>query len=571
VSPDNPDFTTIRELAEGMTVLTAEDFVPNCNTPPIRRLYAQLSNAVNKMLLDLWHNELVFILPTSTARNIPGIHYSPVHWTRKRGKKSGRNLFDSSDGATGHALNSVIARELLRSKYGNISHPTIFDIVIMILDYEESISANDRDQLVLWKSDLSKAFTLLNFHSKHVQLMACELTDGYTLIYHTGCFGWTGTPFAFDVITRVIRTTLKTKPICGPINMYVDDLFGVTKANHLVDDRSIAKSLCINLLGSKAINDSKDEDGRRLEIIGWTIDLNNRIVTISRKNFLKTVYAFFEVDVDLPVPFRCIEKLASLSSRYTLILRHMRPYTTLLFNALQGHRNRNVSIILSEVTRIAILMWRALLCLLELKETTFSRTLESFYASKPSVMLQYDASLHGIGFLLHDITSSTPRLLAVAGLIFPFDLGQQSRYQNAAEFIAVLVGLMSLIRLGYRGCGIYLVGDNISSLKWSDTERFKGDLAVRASTMYIISGIEYNTEVVSVEHVPGTDNVVCDQLSRGVSPHDLGYNDSVLVADEFTNRCFTLANPLLPLLNSHDICTLWNDTKILLSTNSFTS
>ena len=69
----------------------------------------------------------------------------------------------------------------------------------------------------------------------------------------------------------------------------------------------------------------------------------------------------------------------------------------------------------------------------------------------------------GVGFLLHDITASPPRLLAVAGWAFPFDLNHESRYQNASEFIAVLMGLMSLKRLGYRDVGIHLIGDNTSS------------------------------------------------------------------------------------------------------------
>jgi hypothetical protein len=108
-------------------------------------------------------------------------------------------------------------------------------------------------------------------------------------------------------------------------------------------------------------------------------------------------------------------------------------------------------------------MWRALLCLLHLNETGFARTLDSFRTDITTVSLQYDASLTGVGFLLHDITASPPRLLAVAGWAFPFDLNHESRYQNASEFIAVLMGLMSLKRLGYRDVGIHLIGDNTSS------------------------------------------------------------------------------------------------------------
>jgi hypothetical protein len=349
--------------------------------------------------------------------------------------------------------------------------------------------------------------------------------------------------------------------------MYVDDLFGVTLADHLKNDRDIAKSECRNLLGSKAINDTKDEDGRRVEIIGWTIDMSTRIVTISRKNFMKTLYAFFDVNVDKPVPFRTIERLASLSSRYTLVLRHMRPFTTLLFGALHGYHNRNIQLQLSELTLLSIFMWRALLCLLKLNESGFSRSLNSFKSIVPVKKLQYDASLTGVGFLLHDITTATPQLIAVASWNFPYNLNQQSGYQNASEFIAVLMGLMSAIRIGYKNIGIHLVGDNMSSLKWSETERFKGDLALRASTMYIIAGIEYNIEVVSVEHVPGEDNVICDRLSRGTPPRTLGYSDHILELDQFASQCLLLSNPLRPLQKSTDICTLWNETKLVLCNN----
>jgi hypothetical protein len=213
------------------------------------------------------------------------------------------------------------------------------------------VSPDLRRQILLWKSDLSKAFTLLNFHSTNVHLLACALTDGYTLIYHTGLFGWTGAPYAFDVITRLIRSSVRQCDIRGVLDMSVDDLIGATLPPQIgqtsstaftqdtsLSDRTTAKIMCINLLGSKAIAEHKDEQGRRLDIIGWTIDLDRRTVTLSRKNFLKTLFCFFSVDPEVPVSFRTTQRLASLSSRYTLVLRHMRPYHNFIIQCINRYK-----------------------------------------------------------------------------------------------------------------------------------------------------------------------------------------------------------------------------------------
>jgi hypothetical protein len=217
--------------------------------------------------------------------------------------------------------------------------------------------------------------------------------------------------------------------------------------------------------------------------------------------------------------------------------------------------------------KVAVYMWRSMLCALDLNELTFSRSLLSFRKRKPELVLQYDASLQGIGLILSDITTAeTTVLLGIASWNFPFDLQGQSRYQNTVEFIAVLMGLMSFARLGYRSVGIRLVGDNTSSLKWSETERFKGKLSLRATIMYTITGIDFDIDVCETEHVPGVKNVVCDQLSRGVAPTQLGFenNGVILPQDDYVDSCLCLCNPLLELSTHTEVCDLWKTTKNIL-------
>ena len=87
------------------------------------------------------------------------VHYSPAHWARKAGKKSGRCIFDSSDSKHGIPLNSEEARLQLEGLYGVIEHPTLEELVRMVLDYaremQEKLGEKFRwENIVLWKGDL---------------------------------------------------------------------------------------------------------------------------------------------------------------------------------------------------------------------------------------------------------------------------------------------------------------------------------------------------------------------------------------------------------------------------------
>jgi hypothetical protein len=62
------------------------------------------------------------------------------------------------------------------------------------------------DELILLKMDLKGAFRLMRVHEKDVQeLLAFELTQGVSLFHIAGMFGWTGTPFAFAVFSRLLQ------------------------------------------------------------------------------------------------------------------------------------------------------------------------------------------------------------------------------------------------------------------------------------------------------------------------------------------------------------------------------
>jgi hypothetical protein len=66
--------------------------------------------------------------------------------------------------------------------------------------------------------------------------------------------------------------------------MYVDDIIGVCFQQNLQSDLAKCERICTDLLGPAAVATDKTEHGRRLDVIGYVIDLDTQRVSIARKN-----------------------------------------------------------------------------------------------------------------------------------------------------------------------------------------------------------------------------------------------------------------------------------------------
>ena len=66
--------------------------------------------------------------------------------------------------------------------------------------------------------------------------------------------------------------------------MYVDDILGVCMLKDLESDLLLTCETCTDLLGPTAVADDKTETGRRLDVIGYIVDLDLQRVLIARKN-----------------------------------------------------------------------------------------------------------------------------------------------------------------------------------------------------------------------------------------------------------------------------------------------
>jgi hypothetical protein len=105
------------------------------------------------------------------------------------------------------------------------------------------------------------------------------LIDDLVYLRIAGIFGWAGTPAAFQVVTRAISWEMKHA--LRSSTLYVDDINGVCFTTEVDEDLAATRRICTSLLGPGAVANEKTETGRRLDIIGYAVDLDNRRVSIS--------------------------------------------------------------------------------------------------------------------------------------------------------------------------------------------------------------------------------------------------------------------------------------------------
>lgn len=555
--PEGPqDKAMLLDVAGKMDIPTMPDFVPNESPPPLRAAYTKVAAAVNKQMFNQWLKGLLIMLRTDTAKAIPGIHFSSTSWAKKKGVEAGRPIGDPSNAPAGQStLNHVGLHAVLEAKWGKIQHPTLEDIVKMILAMVEE---HGWDNIELWKMDLKAAFTLMWFKEQVVQRLAFELTEGFTMIHIAGFFGWTGTPFAFEAITRVLRHYVGAL-LQGKLCMYVDDLLACSLKTQRQGDMQTARDAITRLLGSNAVEDKKSEWGRVLEALGWRINLDTRTVTMSDLNLAKTLYAFYTVREDRPVEVRVIEGLASRASRCATVCRAMRPYKAALYRALRGlNRNAHTHVVLSEEAQVDVWMWRAYLAAIECDPLRMERALTTFVTEAPQLVICFDASLEGYGIGICTIPQEGAQgdvwgnLIAYTALKVPFAIRDQttrseSSYQNHCEFVAVVIGMWLAGRMGYKNVSYILKGDSVSALTWAKDDRADSDICRKASICFSLLSIHLGMSVADIVHIPGIDNIICDGLSRGIDASDLGLPREKFIdfySDEAGMEYLTQCDPL---------------------------
>jgi hypothetical protein len=161
-------------------------------------------------------------------------------------------------------------------------------------------------------------------------------------------------------------------------------------------------------------------------------------------------------------------------------------------------------------------MWRATLALVELNEAQFTRPLSSFIKNQVQYIVEFDASLNGIGLLWYkrNSTNNEISLGAAAVDLIWLNFGGDSSFQNVAEYMGGLVGLVGLIKLGISNVAVEFRGDSLTALSWAGKEKSKGMLVSNAAIVFSLLCIKFGLNVQDTTHISGKQNWRCDTLSR---------------------------------------------------------
>lgn len=421
--------------------------------------------------------------------------------------------------------------------------------------------------------DLKGAYTLLSFRPEDVGFFGMLLTGDLVYFQIAGIFGWAGTPAAFQVVTRAIQWELE-HCLQSLTLMYVDDIIGVGMESDISADLKLTRTVCTSLLGTNAVADDKTEVNRRIEVIGYVVDLDIQRVLIAKKNYLNALHDFISINLEGKMTLRTAQKLASWASRYGKICRVMRPFCGALNRLIAGRIEVHASFFLSEESKIAIKCWQAMLCLVRYQEVRFTRPLVSFDPTVPLTVAEFDSSLTGTGLIWYDRVDGAEVARGVCAVDLSFlNFGDDSSYQNLSEFIGAIVAVVGHVILGNKGRSLALRGDSVSALTWAITERSRGSIVTNAAMVWTLFCIAADVDVREATHIPGVENDDCDQLSRrGPAPintveehaKNLGIMGAAVVEAQSDSDIMTilrLCNPHVNIQSDSEFMKFWSTAR----------
>jgi hypothetical protein len=510
------------DIAQGVELVVREDFVPSAILRgPLRQSYVRVAPAVNKTLVKAHDEGLNIILPNEKVIGKAGVNMVHQHWALNFPKPEGRAITDSSKSRNmrpEQAVNSLQGKEKMKKRWGELTFPTIQDLAAMVLREAERIGWRN---LRLWKADIRSAYGQLFVAAKDATLLTAQLTDDKCIIHIICSYGFTGTGYAFGPISRVIKHVAGSQ-MAGGLEIYCDDFQGACAVGELESEKRTAYEFTTRLLGPKAFagvgERDKYKEGRQIEWIGWQFDLDDRTVSLAQKNFRKTLYEFFNVNIEESVSLKTMERLAAFASRYCLVARQMRPFVHHLHafkNTFSRERKKCERRRLSPEAKLDIFMWRTFLVMMGLRKREYCRKIDSFSPQRTTGVLKYDSCLTGLGLRLFQIRSNGAlQLRRIASIITPYELKGQSKYQNTMEFSSVAVGFLIMAEMGWRDIPLKIMGDSKTSETWCKNERFKSTVVRGAALMYMSLGVEFRFWIEETEFVEGKSNGICDTLSR---------------------------------------------------------
>jgi hypothetical protein len=536
---EDPEYPTLLAIAsEGARIDVSPSFVRQSVPDPPRQITRRIPHTIIRHAYKLWSSGKALILPQAAIQDL-NPHFNNIHWCPKPETPAGRFLGDCSNRQSGDVLNSREAKAAIIERYGDLRHPTIYDLIRLI--YRVSLIAGGIDEILLWKEDVAGAFSQYDHFADDVILLTFPITALLVLIYLVGMFGWTGSPFVFGVFSRAFQRRANSV-MTGELAVYVDDFMAASPRHQASADQLLTQRLVVQAFGPDGINFAKSVlPSRCTDFIGWLIDLDTESIRPNQKGIEKIVMAFFSFDMTAAHPLRTYQVLASLACRYSRGILGMRPFVQPLYAMTRGSNKSNARRSATSAVKLAVAMWRAMGLVLLNNPSALAIPLPSLIRDPSSweVYIISDAGPRGLGVAVYSRENN--KCLAHLSYRLPFD-ASDPKFQNAREFQGLILGIVVLLRLGIRHTPFQWRGDNVAALSWARGETCRSSAAQASFLMYSWLSIISGNQLVRADHQAGTSMGDIDSLSRF---YNTQFSEDTNVASSIQglHDIFTLCDP----------------------------
>lgn len=539
---------------EGMRVTTPKAYLANGMPPSMGEKERRMQPAICKLVMKIYDKGYGLLIPLADMngeQELSGLslNYLSTGWATKDLKVEGRITIDPSHTTPSSASLNLPHRESQatgRKQYGTHPLPTLRDLVAMIVAAEHTHGGD----LTLIKLDLQGAFHLLNFCPDSLRLMCSRLRGDMVLVWLTGNFGHSHTPFAFGVLSKFLELVVNALGVdidayrVFGVRIYVDDLMVAVRATEAGRVRTLLEAVIGTLLGDSAVATEKTEVGRRLTLIGWDTDLDARTVTMSRKTLLKAIYFFGLVREGRFIAYRDMEVLAALTERLSGVAPELAGFKSYLYNSFKW-RNRHSTLELDDTALVALHLCRAIV-VRHLTHMSACYSFDRLVPRRPTWVVEYDGSIYGIGGRLFELVAGREVLRLCISLDMPDEVAshpERDNIQNGCELLAASISAAALLSLGASGAALLLRGDSMVSGSWLSKGHYASHFSKNSSLLWLTLLQSCGFTIELWVHLPKASNTACDDLSRRLRPTLLSCPPAVNSA---LDRLVALCNPIAP-------------------------
>ena len=445
------------------------------------------------------------------------------------------------------SINFPEKKAILADRWGDIVYPRIADYCHLILECQSHFA----EPVSLFKMDKEAWYRRirLNPSCETLLVFSVHLDDVPHVVIPTAQqFGVQESNYHSDFAGHVVDSItaereIRTHGIRVSL-LYSDDTVGCLPPRlHLSEVKSNTDDFT-RLCGAGVIQDSKTLSGSSLEVIGFLVDCERNLISISLKLLLSVICVLFlefplELTTSTIVPIKLLQRLSSYMILISDVVHFLRPFSRAASHNTAGRTHPTAS--LSNNTVSDIWMWRAVLPSITTSDVSWmtlpldippllrrskgdddaTRADRSArQAAHATVVIHVDACMVAMGFivaLLGILSSwaSFPLPDFLSNVLFQ-SISPKADI-NIREFFAAVVAL-SLVGPLYAGTPshpthIHIFTDNTSALSWMTKYRSSHPLV--AYLLQIFSHLQVKHHlVVTSSHIPGEINILADAASR---------------------------------------------------------